>query len=397
MKRIARGLWIAMCLVLFFSPVVEAVTFTSSGENAAPVKKTGSPGSSPAQKGKESVLLLELPEEKSRRLAESIELLMLSGVQVDLAMGKLARFEGRSLSDEEVKAHLAYAEDAWKAFGKSGKRLEDAVALVRVAMNQGDFEKYAVPGALFQAVNQLLVFFHASPAFAQGYGYGMEGVDYQVRNIGIEAKKEFGALMDKLADAARSAQNAASRAGNWVKVTLSSQKAKDSLSIAGYTASMGGSVYGLVVGVPAALALGTTGGFVLAIGGVVIFTASTVASSIGLAHSLAQNRGQPGAGSLGTAATRTSQGLSLIGGPLGGTKADWVIGIFNATTPEIENLIRSNTLTPEQLEALLNRPEVRNALNNSGVLVSLHVPEDKGQEGGEGGNGGSGGGCGPCP
>ena len=368
------------------------IQVTSSGGNTAPVKKDRVP--SPPGKGeqKEEVLYLDLPKEQGSRLVESLELLRMTGLQVDLSMKKLGRFEGRPLSDEEVRAHLLYAGDAWEAFRKAGKRLEDAVALARMAMGrERDMEKIAESGEFFRAASQLLEFLSADPAFAESYG--MEAMEYQVRNIGIEAKKEFGALMDKIADLGRSAQNAADRAGNWVKVTLSSQKAKDALSIAGYTASMGGSVYGLVVGVPAALALGTTGGFVLAIGDVLIFTASTVASSIGLAHSLAQNRGQPGAGSLGTAATRTSQGLSLIGGPLGGTKADWVIGIFNASTPEIENLIRSNTLTQEQLEALLNRPEVRNALNNSGVLVSLQVPEDKGQQSSEGGGGGGSCGC----
>jgi len=394
MKRMVRVLSAVLCLMLFFSPVAEAVTFTSSGGSSAPVKKDGAPSAKVKGEQKEEVLYLDLPKEQGSRLVESLELLRMTGLQADLSMQKLARFEGRSVSDEEVRAHLLYAEDAWEAFGKAGKRLEDAVALARIGMGrESDMKKIAVSGDFFRAAYQLLEFFRAAPVFAESYG--MEAMEYQVRNIGIEAKKEFGALMDKIADLGRSAQNAADRAGNWVKVTLSSQKAKDAISIAGFSASMGGSVYGLVVGVPAALALGTTGGFVLAIGGVVIFTAATVTSAIGLAHSLAQTRGQPGAGSLGTAATRTNQALSLLGGPLGGTKTDWVIGIFNASTPEIENLIRSNTLTPEQLEALLNHPGVRNALNNSGLHANLVSPSGSGQQSGEGrGEGGGGGSCG---
>ena len=48
MKRMVRVLSVVMCLLFFFSPVAEAVTFTSSGGSAAPVKKNrkwrGTPG-----------------------------------------------------------------------------------------------------------------------------------------------------------------------------------------------------------------------------------------------------------------------------------------------------------------------------------------------------------------
>ncbi len=403
MKRMVRVLSAALCLLLFFSPFAEAVTFTSSGGSSAPVKKGGKTEAQVKGEQKEEVLYLDLPKEQGSRLVESLELLMLTGLQVDLSMRKLTRFEGRALSDEEVRAHLLYAGDAWKAFGKAGKRLEDAVALARIAMGrERDMEKIAESREFFRVASQLLEFFRAAPALAQSYGYGMEAADYQVRNIGIEAKKEFGALMDKLAALGRSAQSSAASAGKWVKVTLTSPAAKDSFTIAGYTISMGVSVYGLAVGVPAALALGTTAGTVLAIGGVVLFTASTVASSISVAHGLAQNRGQPGAGSLGTAATRASQVLSLVGGVTGGTKTDVLLGIISASTPEIENMIKSNPCTEDQLQAVLNLPHIRNSLDREGLIVRIQLPADwgyghlgSGNEGGE--KSGSGGGCGPCP
>ncbi|MGD9822666.1 MAG: hypothetical protein AB7U27_14015, partial [Aminobacteriaceae bacterium] len=169
MKRIASRMWIAMCLILFFSPVVEAVTFTSSGESAAPVKKNGkTAGPSGGKTVKGTVARLDLPKNQKTRLADSLELVRLTGLQASLALRNLEELDTREATGEEMKARLNHAVEACDALEKAGKRLEDSVRIVRVALRgeAGPESFSAALDELFEVFPFLVEVLAASPAIA---------------------------------------------------------------------------------------------------------------------------------------------------------------------------------------------------------------------------------------
>lgn len=119
------------------SGVLEAVTFTSDS-NGQSQPSTCSPGSSgkstKTTTSNEKALLysLDLPQSEKQRLAESIKLLQLTGLQATLAMNKLRALDGKTLPDNEILAHLVYAEAALEAVEKSAKKLKSNMDIIRL-------------------------------------------------------------------------------------------------------------------------------------------------------------------------------------------------------------------------------------------------------------------------
>ena len=409
MKRMVRVLSVVMCLLFFFSPVAEAVTFTSSGGSAAPVKKTGK-GAAPPGSGRKigTVAKLDLPKSKKTRLADSIELVRLTGIQASLALRNLEELDTREATGEEMKARLNHAVEACDALEKAGKRLEDSVRIVRVALRgeAGPESFSAALDELFEVFPFLVEVLAASPAIA--FDTPMDEMEYQMQEVGKQLNKEFGAVMDGFSRAAQTVQNTASSIGRglknavgWVadKVAAGHHKIGSVIGQKNWATAMAGTKFvtavtlagvGLVV-VISAPAVSAAG----AVTAVAVYTAANVGACVSFANDMSQIHGGRGVGDVETATTRINQATSLIG-VVSGDPKEITLAVLGATGDEIANTTGGRTLSPEELAGYLNAPDRQAFLDSLNARRDYQSPADTGSGGGEGGNGGSGGGC-SCP
>lgn len=408
--RKASGIFLVLFLFLTgFSSVVEAVTFESSGGGAAPVKKTGKPApSSPGGSSKGTVARLDLPKTQKARLADSLELVRLTGIQASLALRNLEELDTREATGAEMKARLNHAVEACDALEKAGKRLEDSVRIVRVALRgeAGPESFSAALDELFEVFPFLVEVLAASPAIA--FDTPMDEMEYQMQEVGKQLNKEFGAVMDGFSRAAQTVQNTASSIGRglknavgWVadKVAAGHHKIGSVVGQKNWATAMAGTKFvtaitlagvGLVV-VISAPAVSTAG----ALTAVAVYTAANVGACVSFANDMGQIHGGRGAGDVETATTRINQATSLIG-VVSGDPKEITLAVLGATGDEIANTTGRRTLSPEELAGYLNAPDRQAFLESLNARRDYQSPADTGSGGGEGGNGGSGGGC-SCP
>ncbi len=410
MKRMVRVLSTVMCLVLFFCilPMAEGVTFESSGGKNAPVKKTGSSPATPVSGKKGTVAMLVLPKDQKVRLADSLELVRLTGLQTSLALRNLQELDRREATAEEMKARLNHAAEACGALEKAGKKLEDSVGMVRVALRgeEGPEDFTAALNELLEVFPSLGEALFASPAIA--FDSPEDMMEYQMQEVGRQLNKEFGGLMDKLSGAARTVQNAASSIGNgirdaagWVsdKVAAGHHKIGSVVGQKNWATAMAGTKFvtaitlagvGLVV-VVSAPAVSTAG----AITAVAVYTAANVGACVSFVNDMGQIHGGSGADAVEKATTRLNQATSLIG-VVSGNPKEITLAVLGATGDEIANTTGGRTLSPEELAGYLNAPDRQAFLDSLNARTDYRPPADAGSGGGEGGNEGSGGGC-SCP
>jgi len=397
-----------LCLTGFAS-VVEAVPFESSGGGAAPGKNTGKPApSSPGENSKETVARLDLPKTQKARLADSLELVRLTGIQASLALRNLEELDTREATGAEMKARLNHAVEACDALEKAGKRLEVSVRIIRVALKgeAGPESFSAALDELFEVFPFLVEVLAASPAIA--FDTPMDEMEYQMQEVGKQLNKEFGAVMDGFSRAAQTVQNTASSIGRglknavgWVadKVAAEHHKIGSVVGQKNWATDMAGTKFvtaitlagvGLVV-VISAPAVSTAG----ALTAVAVYTAANVGACVSFANDMGQIHGGRGAGDVETATTRINQATSLIG-VVSGDPKEITLAVLGATGDEIANTTGRRTLSPEELAGYLNAPDRQAFLESLNARRDYQSPADTGSGGGEGGNGGSGGGC-SCP
>ncbi|MGI6792340.1 hypothetical protein [Aminivibrio sp.] len=394
MKRMVRVLSVVMCLLFFFSPVAEAVTFTSSGGSAAPVKKTGN-GAAPPGSGRKigTVAKLDLPKSKKTRLADSIELVRLTGIQASLALRNLEELDTREATGEEMKARLNHAIEACDALEKAGKRLEDSVRIVRVALRgeTGPESFSAALDELFEVFPFLVEVLAASPAIA--FDTPMDEMEYQMQEVGKQLNKEFGAVMDGFSRAAQTVQNTASSIGRglknavgWVadKVAAGHHKIGSVIGQKNWATAMAGTKFvtavtlagvGLVV-VISAPAVSAAG----AVTAVAVYTAANVGACVSFASDMSQIHGGRGVGDVETATTRINQATSLIG-VVSGDPKEITLAVLGATGDEIANTTGGRTLSPEELAGYLNAPDRQAFLDSLNARRDYQSPADTGSEG----------------
>jgi len=409
MKRMVRVLSVVMCLLFFFLPVAEAVTFTSSGGSTAPVKKNGK-GAAPPGSGAKigTVAKLDLPKSQKTRLADSLELVRLTGLQASLALRNLEELDRREATAEEMKARLNHAVEACDALEKAGKRLEDSVRIVRVALRgeEGLEDFAAALNELFEVFPFLAEVLSASPAVA--FDSPEDMMEYQMQEVGKQLNKEFGAVMDGFSRAAQTVQNTASSIGRglknavgWVadKVAAGHHKIGSVVGQKNWATAMAGTKFvtavtlagvGLVV-VISAPTVSAAG----AVTAVAVYTAANVGACVSFASDMSQIHGGRGVGDVETATTRINQATSLIG-VVSGDPKEITLAVLGATGDEIANTTGGRTLSPEELAGYLNAPDRQAFLDSLNARRDYQSPADTGSGGGEGGNGGSGGGC-SCP
>ncbi|MBP6333436.1 MAG: hypothetical protein KA342_08280 [Aminivibrio sp.] len=373
------------------------------------MKKTGK-GTAPSGAGANigTVAKLDLPKDQKTRLADSLELVRLTGIQASLALRNLEELDRRETTAEEMKARLNHAAEACDALEKAGKRLEDSVRIVRVALKgeEGPENFAAALNELFEVFPFLVEVLAASPAIA--FDTPEDMMEYQMQEVGRQLNKEFGGLMDKLSGAARTVQNAASSIGNgirdavgWVsdKVAAGHHKIGSVVGQKNWATAMAGTKFvtaitlagvGLVV-VVSAPAVSAAG----AITAVAVYTAANVGACVSFVNDMGQIHGGSGAGDVETATTRINQATSLIG-VVSGNPKEITLAVLGATGDEIANTTGGRTLSPEELAEYLNAPDRQAFLDNLNARRDYQSPADTGSGGGEGGNGGSGGGC-SCP
>ena len=409
MRKIGRLFLVGFLFFFCVLSLAEAVTFDSSGGSPASVKKTGK-GTAPSGAGANigTVAKLDLPKDQKTRLADSLELVRLTGIQASLALRNLEELDKREATGEEMKARLNHAVEACDALEKAGKRLEDSVRIVRVALRgeTGPESFSAALDELFEVFPFLVEVLAASPAIA--FDTPEDMMEYQMQEVGRQLNKEFGGLMDKLSGAARTVQNAASSIGNgirdavgWVsdKVAAGHHKIGSVVGQKNWATAMAGTKFvtaitlagvGLVV-VVSAPAVSAAG----AITAVAVYTAANVGACVSFVNDMGQIHGGSGAGDVETATTRINQATSLIG-VVSGNPKEITLAVLGATGDEIANTTGGRTLSPEELAEYLNAPDRQAFLDNLNARRDYQSPADTGSGGGEGGNGGSGGGC-SCP
>ena len=141
MSTRARIISSILVLALFLdcgAGISGAVTFdskpTDGSQSSTPPPKVL--GDSPSSgKSSEGALLynLDVPQTQKERLARSIQMLHLTGLQATMAVDTLKSLENKSLPDDEILARLVHAEESLEAVERAAKKLNDDVELVRIA------------------------------------------------------------------------------------------------------------------------------------------------------------------------------------------------------------------------------------------------------------------------
>jgi hypothetical protein len=131
---------------------LEAVTFESKPTDGSQVSTQKSQsGSSSAETGKtfQKPLLysVELPQSHKQRLAESLNLMHLTGLQAVRAINMLKEIDGKSLPDNEILARLKYADASLGAVEKAANKVKSDIDIIRIASGNDPMLRHKI--ALF--------------------------------------------------------------------------------------------------------------------------------------------------------------------------------------------------------------------------------------------------------
>ena len=134
------------------SKTLEAVTFESKPTDGSQVSTQKSQsGSSSAETGKtfQKPLLysVELPQSHKQRLAESLNLMHLTGLQAVRAINMLKEIDGKSLPDNEILARLKYADASLGAVEKATNKVKSDIDIIRIASGNDPMLRHKI--ALF--------------------------------------------------------------------------------------------------------------------------------------------------------------------------------------------------------------------------------------------------------
>ncbi len=375
-----------------------AVTITTHGGGSPSVVRPSQPGQQqrPSSKGT-GIAQLDLPSQEKGRLAQSLELARLTGMQAKVALEELVLMDGKDIPAGEIKARLVYAQETLEAMEKAGKKLEDSAKMVRMTW-EGRFG----PEDRLAALEEL---FEALPALADfGNDYGMvtpeQVVQQELEKIGRGAKQTFENAMSTVEAGGRAIKNFASYLGGAIKsgvgkVTgavasvhhkignLVGQKNWATI-MAGtkFTVAIVGSGVALVVAVPAAA---TTAGALTA---VAIYTAANVGAAVSFANDMSTINGHSGPEGLDSALTRINQGTAVIGLATSGSGSEVLVNVIGVSGNEIIGTTDFQHMTPEELAGYLDQKDRKDFLEKLGAKPEYRAPTDTGSGGGEGGGGG---------
>ena len=416
MRRFLKAsLVLALCLACV--PFrAEAVSFGSSGGKAAPVKTSGSSQSSRNSKQKGIIAQIDLPKGQKLRLAESVELLRLTGLQATLATRRLVALNKRDASTEEMKAHLENAMKCWEVAGKAGDRLVQTVSAVRAAWDGGGGKEefFAAAEEILEVFPSLRSLFEASPALAYGPTPD-EMMEYELQMVGRELQKDFGKAMEALSSAGRAAKNAASAVGNGLMSALgyltspirsAHHKIGNAVGQKNWALIMAGTKFGAAVtsaGIGLVVVFSAPVSTPAALGAVAIYAVANVGACVSFINDAAEIEGKSHLNAADDAMKKISQGTAIIG--LAGKPQEVVVSVLEATGDEIANAPGNTQVPDNELEGYLDQKDLEAFLKTHGSLVaSSTVPVGQTASGtssisqsGSGdagaGGGGGGGGC----
>lgn len=398
-----RRFALAVAVLAFFAmgSSAWAVTITTHGGGSPSVVRPSQNGQQqrPSPKGT-GIAQLDLPSQEKGRLAQSLELARLTGMQAKAALDDLASMDGKDLPADEIRAKLLYAQEAMEAMEKAGRKLEDSAKLVRMTW-EGRFG----PEDRLAALEEL---FEAMPALADfGNDYGIVTPEQVVRQefekIGRGAKQTFESAMSTVEAGGRAIKDFASYVGSAVKSgvgkvtgavasvhhrigSLVGQKNWATI-MAGtkFTVAVVGSGVALVVAVPAAA---TTAGALTA---VAIYSAANVGAAVSFANDMSTINGHRGPEDLDSALTRINQGTAVIGLATSGSGSEVLVNVIGISGNEIIGTTDLQHMTSEELAGYLDQKDRKEFLEKMGAKPEYRAPTDTG---GGGQGEGSGGGCG---
>lgn len=398
----------AVAVAIFASVILAsrswAVTITTHGGDSPSVVMPSQPGQQqrPSSKGT-GIAQLDLPSQEKGRLAQSLELARLTGMQAKVALDDLAMMDGKDLPAGEIKARLVYAQETLEAMEKAGKKLEDSAKLVRMTW-EGRFG----PEDRLAALEEL---FKALPALADfGNEYGIvtpeQVMQQELEKIGRGAKQTFENAMSTVEAGGRAIKDFASYLGGAIKsgvgkVTGAVASAHHRIGnlvgqknwatiMAGtkFTVAIVGSGVALVVAVPAAA---TTAGALTA---VAIYTATNVGAAVSFANDMSTINGNRGPEDLDSALTRINQGTAVLGLATSGSGSEVLVNVIGISGNEIIGTTDLQHMTPEELAGYMDEKDRKDFLEKLGSKPEYRAPTDTG-DGGQG-EGSSGGGCSDC-
>lgn len=421
---------------------LEAVTFGSDSkeENQSSPYSPKNTGDS-AKKGTstERVLLysVDLPQSQKQRLAESINLLHLTGLQSALAINKLKALDGKTLPDNEILAHLVYAEAALGAVEKAAKKLKSNVDIIRIASKTNPKLREEILGLLqqFFSMPAMAVSFSSTPSDSGSseaeepesdgapLGEIMGTVDdstdssgsltgnadtSEVNDSGEDSSIAtissgggfFDSCMQTIYSAAHTVGDAASKlkkeigsgvtalagaVGN-VHTKIGSVVGQKNWAniMAGtkFAATTAGAVVALVVAAPAITTAAAGAGLLLATG------ASMTGAGLSLVNDLKtieEGHTDSDVKNLDDAMAWINWGTAAIGLVDG---SDIFVNFLGVTGDQLTGSTPGQELTDKQLADFLDEPEHKNLLKQHSVYPTYKQPENKQNEGGGGGCGG---------
>jgi len=419
------------------SKTLEAVTFESKPTDGSQVSTQKSQsGSSSAETGKtfQKPLLysVELPQSHKQRLAESLNLMHLTGLQAVRAINMLKEIDGKSLPDNEILARLKYADASLGAVEKAANKVKSDIDIIRIASRNDPMLRHQI--ALF-FLDLLAVPAMAEVSFSSSGSdsgsdsdsdsSGKEDTSYHPdvmdsiesierievadapadddspsENAPIATIRPHGGLyescMETIYSAAHTLGNAASKMKNDIGEGISSltgavgnvhtkignvvgQKNWANI-MAGtkFAATTAGAVVALVVAAPVVTTAAGMTGLVLATG------ASFTGAGLSLVNDLQTIENEnpdPIVKDLDDAVAKINQGTAFIGLASG---SDTFVNLLGVTGGELVGSTPGQEMSDEQLAEFLDRPEYKNALKKQGSLPSYTKPEKKQSEGGSG-------------
>lgn len=386
-----------------------AVTFNSSGENTPNVTRpTQYPSGSSGGRRKDAPALLDLNGPEKGRLLRSIELTRLTSLQARVALEKLSELDDKKVTGAEMKAHLLYAQKSLEVMEKAGKRLDDSVTLVKMAIEgrYGPEKRLAAIEELFQAVPALAEEYNGVPS-------AQDVINNEFNKVGRGMKRSFNNAMTKLSNGAKVVIGFASTVGKTIKngvskvtglvgsahhkigTVVGQKNWATAMAATKFTVGMVGAGAGLVVAVVSLPA--TTTGAVLSVGAVAIYTAANIGTAVSFANDMNSiSGGSSQAGSnLDNTMTRINQGTAIIGLVTSGSGGDVIVNTISLTGNEIVGTANISEMTPEELSGYLDEEDRKKFMDNFNSKVKYNEPSKNPEKGGENeGSGSSGGSCG---
>ncbi len=380
------------CLIAAVLVVTPAygVTITSSGGSVSVTRPAGG-SSTPSAPSHSGPINLGLTQPEKRRLANAVELLMLTSMQTKDSFNKLEALNERKGSKEEILARLKHTQECCEAMAKAGKKLEDTVDLVMVT-----WSTRAKPEQHLALLTEL---FGASPAWARyrtSHFKDVPSFTMQLKNV---AKATYYVAVEAGELAKKGIRKITSAVGyghrrigdfvgqkNWAKIMAFTK------ATAAFSVGTGGLILA-AVSLPATGALTAVGGIAI----VGLWTAGNISTAMTLVDDLNAIEGRRTRKK--NAIDMATQVATYIGVVTSGNKAELLVNILGATGGDIAEELDLGEMSDEELAAFLDDPHIRRILEQKGLKKDYRPPSKTHGERDHDGRGDrdhSGGGGGSC-